>query len=298
MKKIRRILFPTDFSDCAKQALGHAISLANHFGADLTMTHIITMFDDDPYNPDRQFPDISEYYDFLESRASDHFEEELNAKSLKDLNVDYIVKRGFSPAEEILDLIREREIDLVAVGTHGRKPLAHFFLGSVAEKIVERAPCPVLISRIMPTTYELVSSYKRILVPTDFSEHSKKALELALAIIPSKEGQLDVLHVVDDNIFPAYFVNGQSSIFNLMPDLRKRSREALENFAPRDSSVKTVLELRAGRIVGEIVNYAESNHVDLIVMGTRGLSEIEQLLLGSVAERVIRKVFCPVVTVK
>jgi nucleotide-binding universal stress UspA family protein len=151
----------------------------------------------------------------------------------------------------------------------------------------------------MPTTKDIKEGYKKILLPTDFSKISSSALELCAQLLQGTKAELHVLHVVDDNIHPAYYVGGKTSIFDLLPDLRRRSRNALKKFiSSLPDSVPRHLRVSEGKIDKEVVSYSEEKDIDLIVMGTRGLSDIEQFFVGKVAERVIRQAICPVITVK
>jgi len=298
MKPITHILLPTDFSECAEQAFGLATMLAKRFSARLTTLHIITAFDDDPYNPEKKFPDLQKYYQELEKRAGVNLAAAIK-KDKSGLSINYAVRRGFSASEEILDFAAENGIDFIVMGTHGRKPLSHLLLGSVAEKIVQHAKCPVLTTRMNPPDSVLFDGFKRILVPTDFSEHSKRAAQFAATLL-APQGSVDVLHVVEDNIHPAYYVSGQSSIFDIIPDLRQRSKHFLETFIkeniPESLNAKPIV--CEGRIAYQILKYIDENQIDAIVMGTRGMNDLEQFILGSVAERIVRKASQPVINVK
>lgn len=298
MKSITHILLPTDFSECAEKAFGLATSIAKRFSARLTMLHIVTAFDDDPYNPDKTFPDLQKYYQELEKQARGNLESAIENDE-NGLEIDYAVRRGFSASEEILDFAAENNIDFIVMGTHGRKPLSHLLLGSVAENIVQHAKCPVLTTRKNPSDSVLFQGFKRILVPTDFSQYSKRALQFAQTLLVPA-GTLDVLHVVEDAIHPAYYAGGQSSIFDIIPDLKQRSTDFLKKFIqeniPQTLEAKAVI--REGRIAHQILQYSEENQIDAIVMGTRGMNDLEQFFLGSVAERIVRKASQPVINVK
>jgi len=136
-------------------------------------------------------------------------------------------------------------------------------------------------------------------VPTDFSDYSKRALQFALTLL-APDGALDVLHVVEDAIHPAYYTGGQSSIFDIIPDLRLRSARFLEKFIQENIpvSLNSKAVVREGRIAHQILKYSEENQIGAIVMGTRGMNDLEQFFLGSVAERIVRKASQPVINVK
>lgn len=297
---IQHILVPSDFSDSAKRALGHAFAVAKLHQARITILHVVTVFDDDPYNPEKSFPDVGEYYNHLEKRAGDHFKSALSSTPTTDIPVDTVIQRGFSPHEEILTYAAHHNVDFIAMGTHGRKPLARFFMGSVAEKVVHHAECPVLTVRFSEeSSLTKIPSYERILVPTDFSEQSRNAIELAVHLLP-ESGTVDLLHVVEDSIHPSYFATDGDTLLDVLPNIREKSNELLQNFATDliPDRLQTHLVIQEGRISQTILDYAEENPVDVIAMGTHGLNVLSQIFIGSQTNRVLRKAACPVITIK
>lgn len=140
---------------------------------------------------------------------------------------------------------------------------------------------------------------KNILVPTDFSETAEIAVRYATALAEAFGASLHVLHVATD---PARYLPVEA--FAALPDLRvqleadclKRLDGVLANADTRKVPVQRLLRL--GEPFVEIINYARGNAIDLIVMGTHGRGPVKHLLLGSVAEKVVRKAPCPVLTVR
>ncbi|MBN1464433.1 universal stress protein [candidate division KSB1 bacterium] len=296
--EIKNILVPSDFSDTARHALANALAIAAMHQARITLLHVVTVYDDDPYNPSQTFPDLDDYYDHLEERAGAQFAETISRNELKHIPIEYVIRRGFSPHEEILTYLSEKEIDFIALGTHSRKPLARFFLGSVAENIVHHASCPVLTVRIDDGDAR-VPVYKNILVPTDFSEQSKRALTLATSLL-QPDGALYVLHVVEEALQPAYFTVEGDAILQIMPKIRERSQAMLDDMIKEcvPATVRAEALVKEGRISTTIVEFAEEKQCDLIAMGTHGMNALGQIIIGSQANRVIRKAACPVVTIK
>lgn len=136
---IRAILVPLDFSDCSREALDYAARMAGHFGAALTLLHVVEPVSyglDFTLVPSRQGPEMRAQ---LEARMA-----ALTATLAAPwLTIDSVI-RGGTPASSILDLAGQRPYDLIVMGTHGRRGLAHLTTGSVAEAVLRRAPCPVL----------------------------------------------------------------------------------------------------------------------------------------------------------
>ncbi len=185
------------------------------------------------------------------------------------------------------------------MGTHGRRGIGHLFLGSVAEEVVRLAECPVLTVRkgddLMP-----IASKKKILVPIDFSKHSKTALEYALKIAPTYNAKLQLLHVIEESIHPSFYAAGITSVFEVNAQLKTKSeqaiREMLEDLG--ESEIETDIFVVEGHASSEIIRFAEEKSSDLITIATHGLTGIDHFLLGSVSEKVVRMAKCPVLTIK
>ncbi|RPH95198.1 MAG: universal stress protein [Calditrichaeota bacterium] len=297
---ISRILVPMDFSPASQGLLAHALHIAGRFSAHITLYHVVSVFDDDPYNPKQEFPEIPEYYQHLEQRADEELEKVLAQYPHEGVSVSRVICRGFSPAEEILSFAAEHDIDLIIMGTHGRKAIAHLLLGSVAEKVVHYASCPVLTAHVRSDGSVPASPYNHVLVPIDFSEQSQRALQFAADFV-AENGEIDLLHVVEDTIHPAYYSSEGETIFELMPNLREKSLSMLSTIAEQlqekipQKVTTTVLE---GSIYQEIAAFAQTRGINLIIMGTHGMNAISRLLIGSQASRVIRNAACPVITLK
>jgi len=149
---IRRILFPTDFSAPAKEAQLYAMSLADRFGAELHLLHVVPLVV--PY-PDASFPWVvpENEMQLQVEAASRHLAKELDATWAQEHVVVYKAVMGLA-VDEILGYVKEHDIDLLVVGTHGHSGLARLLIGSVAEKLVRTATCPVLT--VHPTGHQFL----------------------------------------------------------------------------------------------------------------------------------------------
>jgi len=139
---IHRILFPTDFSESAKPAQQYAMALADRFGAELHLIHVVA-----PLVP---YPDVSSPWVMPESEvkyqvdaADQRLRREINSKWQEEHAVKFMTISGFA-VDEILKYATDQKIDLIVVGTHGHTGLSRMLIGSVAEKLVRTASCPVL----------------------------------------------------------------------------------------------------------------------------------------------------------
>jgi universal stress protein A len=141
----KRILVPLDFSEQSLRALAYAKTLAKPFAASLDLLHVVP----NPYIADpsgRYTPLPQNFLDELEQDARTRLNEVLTPDERKAFSVRSIVKVG-DPLFEIVEYARLEHVDLIVMGTHGRTGISHLFLGSVAERVVRTAPCPVLTVR-------------------------------------------------------------------------------------------------------------------------------------------------------
>jgi nucleotide-binding universal stress UspA family protein len=200
-----------------------------------------------------------------------------------------------------LGYARQHDIDLIALGTHGRRGVRRVLLGSVAEEVVRHADSSVLTVHGADDAASVDDrSIARILVPVDLSENARKALRAARALADLYGARLDVLHVIEEQLHPAFYVGGVQSLDSLSPDLDAKVTAALEQFVNETPGpdVETNLHVTRGRAVRRIPEVVEARDVDLVALSTHGQTGLKRFLMGSVAEKVVRHVDCPVLTVK
>jgi nucleotide-binding universal stress UspA family protein len=141
---------------------------------------------------------------------------------------------------------------------------------------------------------------RTILVPTDFSETAETALTYAKALAETFNASLHLLHVLQDPLVYAPVAEGYTVLPKLREEMEREAQQQLENVLsdPERRRFHAVPALKWGTPFLEIVRYARDQQIDLIVLGTHGRGPITHLLLGSVAEKVVRKAPCPVLTVR
>lgn len=146
MIEIKRILAPTDFSAHSEKAVRYACSLAERLGAELHLIHVLSEII--PAGPDPLLMPVMppRFYEENEQQARQTLENLLKPTWGKPASVVSAVRWG-SPVEAIVDYAQEQAADLIVIATHGRTGLSHVLLGSVAERIIREAPCPVLTIR-------------------------------------------------------------------------------------------------------------------------------------------------------
>ncbi len=289
--KIKNILVPVDFSEFSDRAVNYARFLAKHYQAKITLLHAITLFHAEP-GQEKQLEEYEQWIAEREKEVRASFSKHNADGKQQGVEIDGYVVRSFSAADTILDYIADNDVDIVVIGTHGRTGFKKFVYGSVAEKIVRLSPIPVITLHRAPEP----PAIRRILVPVDFSDYAKTAVEKARDIAQKFKADLTFLHVIEQSLHPAFYAADIASIFQVDPGLKNRILERMAAFTGI-SPEQAGFAVSEGKAHKEIKKYAEMHEIDLIVMATRGLSGLEQFLIGSNAERVVSIAPCPVLTV-
>lgn len=289
-----RLLVPTDFSAPSNAALAYARILAGAFGARLHVLHLIDNVFLHPVVADPRN---------IETAALRNLHDLFSDDDHSRFHVVATVEASDTPADEVASYARTHNIDLIVMGTHGRSGVSHVLMGSVAEKVIRTAPCPVLtVHEAPPASRRAHSSITRILVPTDFSAPSDAALAHARKLAAGFGASLHLLHVLDDQSAGGAF--GSEFYLADPPDVHAaRLKNAQQRLAYRvtshdPSGAYATTEVTVGKSAQTIVDYAADGDFDAIVMGTHGRGGMAHLLVGSVAESVIRRAPCPVMTAR
>lgn len=297
---VENILIPTDFSACADHALSHALEVADRFDARLHILHVVNELDPDWYG----ITDVQERAVKLRDQIQEEARERLHDLALeKDIETTVSLQLSFDVAETIYEYVEERNIDLAVMGTHGRQGLDRLMLGNVANKIVRHAPCPVMTVREkVPWAGEDEGvSFENVLAPIDFSEYSRAALSASKDVASAYQARLHLLFVAEKRTVPTFSDTGipGMGVVEMDPDIVKNAEEALQqlNETTKGPRVESQYHVREGNVSRDIVDFAETRGVDLVVMATRGLTGVTRFLIGSNTERIVRVAPCPVLTV-
>jgi len=296
---ITRIMFATDFSRWARRAEDYACALACSWRASLT---VLSVAEFPPgLNPD--YPINQQYLADLLKNASSQLVDLKRRAERRGIAVTTRMASGI-PSEEVTTAARAEDSDLIVVGTRGKTGLAHVLLGSTAERVIRGAPCPVLTVRTDPADIEEEEgalsrpvTLERILVPVDFSDCSLDALEYAAVVAQQAKASLLLLHVLEPVSYGLDFTLGHS---RTREQVREAWTKRLEELASSLTVPHVPVEsrLRGGLPADSILDSARTLPCDLIVMGTHGRRGISHAFSGSVAEAVLRKARCPVLTVR
>lgn len=301
---IDNLLVARDFSSVSDRAVRYALDLAARTGATLHVLYAEVLHEapapdgTEDRSPEERSPagDLSTFREELEERGA------ASAEALSAVSVEEVRRRDVSPGPAILSYASEADIDLIALGTHGRRGPSRILLGSVAEEVVRRADRPVLTVRGDDEEQPMRSpgTIDRILVPLDFSDYSQQALRAAKQWADRYDATIDALHVVAETLHPAFYVGGVTSIYDMDPDIEENVRERLEEVVSdtEGAAVEVRPHVKVGNAAPDIVEFVDDKEVDLVAMSTHGRTGLDRFLLGSVAEKIVRHVRCPVLTMK
>ena len=290
--KIRQILVATDFSDTAESGVEWAAKAAFDHGAKLRLVHGLLL-----PSPTTDFvapsPAFSEE---LQRAALERLDEAGERARMWGVEVETDLRPGL-PSQVIVEAAAEHGADLVVIGTRGLSGIRHLLLGSTAERVVQRARCPVLT--VHSGDIDKHRLIRRILIPTDFSSSAEKVLESAVVLMGERREEAEICILNVYNLPFEYTAYGAipTSVHYLM-DVKGQADEELEKLAAplRASGLNVTTTSVEGYPPDQIVKMADDFGADLIAMGTHGRSGVAHLLLGSTAERVVQHAHCPVLT--
>jgi nucleotide-binding universal stress UspA family protein len=299
---INRVLCPVDFSEPSLRALHHAAAVAAWYDAELYVLHVAPP----------PMPIVVPMMVVAARAAAATAPADLLAPARREL--DAFVTRAALPRPAIpavregpavgaiVRYAGEITADLVVVGSHGREGVSHVLFGSTAERVLHKAPCPVLVVPAHagePTLPDRVS-IKHVLCAVDFSPSSARALSLALSVARENAARLTVLHVIEALSEDELDAAPTLAVREHVEGLQRLAKTRLLAAVPREARAWcTVTEVvRLGRAAHAILAEAEWRAADLIVMGAQGHSGLGLLILGSATQTVVRRAACPVLTTR
>jgi nucleotide-binding universal stress UspA family protein len=289
MPKIERILCPIDFSEFSERAYDYAQSLAWHYKATLFLQHVIDSLT--PLYPYHAFPDAyNEMCRNLRAGAERQLQEFAEKHTRHGILPQCNVADG-EVTDLILDFADAHAVNLIVMGTHGLRGIDHLTLGSVTEKVLRKARCPVLAvckPAHGPVTPGGEPDLRRILYCTDFSDCSEQAFDQAVSLAAEYKAELTLLHVLEGIPDSADIEN---EIAKVMESLEKRITPGMN----KNCTTKAVV--RIGKAYQQIIELALESQTDLIVMGVRGRHSMDRAIFGSTTYRVVQSGPCPVLVV-
>jgi nucleotide-binding universal stress UspA family protein len=306
MVEIRRILCPTDFSDFSRRALDHAVVIAKWYESTITLLHVCSAVPAAAYAPGGGVVPSP----VLTAEDRQALLEAMRQFAMGEVGGDVGIELDIAEdatAAGILAKAAQMRADLLVMGTHGRAGFERLVLGSVTEKVLRKATCPVLtVPRGVADAVPLPSVlFKRIICAVDFSDCSMHGLNYAMSIAQAAEAHLTVMHVIElaPDVPPEGHENALAGPRTLgqylavaEEDGRARLSEAVPDGVRAYCAVDTVLA--TGKPYREILRVAGEQKADLLVIGIHGRGAIDRFLFGSTAQHLVRQASCPVLTLR
>jgi nucleotide-binding universal stress UspA family protein len=298
MVTISRILCPVDFSGHSRVALDYATALARWYDAEVTALHAYAV---------AMVPATVGVFPAAGSvglpLTREEVERDLQRFIQPDraagLNVVPAVTVG-GPARSILEAADRLPASLIVMGTHGASGVERLMLGSVTEKVLRKAACPVLVvTRDADAPSGSPVLFRRILCAIDFSPCSNRAMSYALSLAEEAGGALTLLHVLE-SFAEEPLTYGHIDIGEYHRHAESLALERLNSLVPREtrSWCRCTPMTRFGKPYQEILAAARDLQAELIVLGVRGRNPVDLALFGSTTNHVVRSADCPVLTVR
>ena len=293
--RIKLILCPIDFSEFSERAYRHALSLAEHYQAKLVAQHVVELW----RHPSASFVASAGLYEefgrALGKSGMKQLQEFMKNHPQGEIQPELVLQEGIA-ADSILSFAQAQKTDVIVMGTHGRRGFDRLMLGSVTDRVMRGAPCPVLV--VCKPPHDSVAAGKerthvhqlsRILFCADFSENSERALNYAISATEEYGAELTLLHVMEESPSPAKLEQAIAAV-----------KERLDQLIPAEGrktlNIKTAV--RIGKPFWQIIQFALEAQIDLVAMGVRGRGELDLAVFGSTTYRVMQLGSCPVLAVR
>jgi nucleotide-binding universal stress UspA family protein len=293
MLEIKLILCPVDFSEFSVRGYRHARSVSQHYGAQLVVLHIVELW----RYPSLSFVPAGTAYDEtcqgLCEKGKQELQELVRSNTLAEESLPELVVELGNAADSILTFATKLGADAIVMGTHGRRGYDRMMLGSVAERVMRNAPCPVLVVNKPPDDLSTASNevgqehrLHSILFCTDFSENSERALNYAISATKEYDAELTLLHVLEEK--PAKTDQAITT-----------ATQQLERLIPAEvrKTLNSRFAVRVGKPYEQIIQFAKEAHPDMVAMGVHGRGSVDLAVFGSTTYRVIQLGPCPVLAV-
>ena len=295
MLEIKRILCPIDFSEFSVRAYHHALSLAEHYRAKLVAQHVVELW----RYPCAEFAaSLGNYEEFcraLREGGEEQLQEFVRNHTHDEIRPELVVEEGIA-ADSILSFAKEWKTDVIVMGTHGRRGFDRLLLGSATERLIRSASCPVLVvcqppQETMAAAEERhrVHHLSRILLCTDFSKNSERALNYAISATEEYDAELTLAHVLED-------VPGPAKTEEAIAKATERLAKLIPPEERKTLKIKTAV--RIGKPYQQIIQLAVEDQIDMVAMGVHGRGALDLAVFGSTTYRVMQLGPCPVLAVR
>jgi nucleotide-binding universal stress UspA family protein len=286
---IKKILFPTDFSPNANHALLHALQLADFHNGELIVQHVVSDYFEKHSHWATMF-DVHEFQKYMDCYVEAGMASVL-PKDASGITIRQVVSKG-KPAEEIAALADKEMVDFIVMGSAR---------GVVTGKVIRLTNRPVLAVSLKPGDHDdsNLGKVKRILVTTDFSEHSKRVVQYAFDLKRVFGATIYMMYVIETPKAIEFGIK-QGHLTNATEKMREWATNQLVNLTPdefiNDSTVVRIVE--SGSASDRIAEVAREIGADLTILGTHEYGMIQKHLLGTTTDKVLTKISAPILTLK
>jgi len=289
--QLKSILCPIDFSEFSAAAYQHALSLAEYYKATIVALHVVEVWKYPFADYGAQEADYAKFSRALDEGGGARLRQFVKEYRAGGIEPQLAVHQG-NAASCILSFAQEQRTEVVVMGTHGRRGFDRLMLGSTTDRVVRRAPCPVLVvsnsSLKVPGGADGRHRVSRILYCTDFSNNSEGARGYAISLAAEYEAELTLLHVArslpDSARAEAMIAERERGLDRLMSDTERKN-------------LRLNSTVRFGKPYEEIVRFATEVEAGLIIMTARGGDAVDRAIFGSTTYRVIQLGPCPVLAI-
>jgi nucleotide-binding universal stress UspA family protein len=278
---VNKILWATDFSDEAREAFTYADIFAKTFGAEILGLHVLPGFSPEHYQSAIVvINELKKRTEHMMNVAVEKFE---SFQKAKGVTFEYFIKDG-NAAKVIVETAEDQKADLIVIGRKGLSAIERLFIGNVANQVLRHSSIPILITKKKSGK----PRFKKILVPTDFSEQEELERDYAWKLAKGFDADITLLHILElhDYEFPPRVLD--EMLDSVLKKLKQRRRREKEDIKVTED-VTRAIDAPVG-----IVDYADMHKMDLLVISTCGQSKLERFFLGSTTEKVISYSHTPI----
>ena len=282
---LKNILFATDFSAASDAAAPIAIQIARHYGAKVYGVHV-NRFDDYTAAAPNAWAAMAEAAEKETKEDAGRLNERLQG-----IEHEAVIGEG-NIWEVVSNLIKEKEIDLVVLGTRGRTGLGRRLLGSVAEQILRQAPCPVLtVGPHVNLWSDEYAKMREILYATDLAADFPTAAPYAVSLAQENQAHLVLLHVIED---------AKAGDLVDSPEVVDVKERKLQQLVSQQAGLwcDPTYIVEQGPAAEKILDVAKRRHTDLIVLGARSVKGLATHLNIGTVHKVVSQATCPVLTIR
>jgi len=278
---LKKILWATDFSDEAQEALFYTYAFAKTFNAKIVALHIVPDFSPVLYDTASVIRgELARRVDDMKKEADKRLQ---TIKKVQGIPFKIIVKEG-NASKKIIETAGEEKVDLIVIGRRGMSAIEKLFIGSVANHVLRNSPVPILVTKKKTGKPQ----FKKILVPTDFSEQEEVERDFAWKLAKGFGSDLTLLHILELHDFEFSPQVLDELFTSLLKKLKKRKKREKAEIKVEEEVYRAI-----NSSIG-IVDYAETHKFDLIVISTCVQSKLERFFLGSTTEKVISYTHVPI----